>query len=144
MQDNPQANKSEILATAELKLAYATRMSDIEADALKDDTAVLDAKAALMQASGKVSDLCAEFALAAPRSKVHRGQRDMDDAKIARATSAALLDGAIEARNIAMDYAYYMHNHDPYTYRYTGNTYYDPYLEGFYNEPVTPIYNRFR
>ena len=122
---NPEANRTEIIATAELKLAYATKVSDMESDAVKSDSAVQDAKTKLVDASGKVSDMRSAFRRSVRRDpKVALARRDMDDARVARVTAAALLDGAIEARYIALDYAYYLHFHDPYTYRYSPN-YYD-------------------
>ena len=92
---------------------------------LKGDSAVQDAKTKLVDASGKVSDMRSAFKRSVRRDpKVALARRDMDDARVARVTSSALLDGAIEARDIALDYAYYLHFHDPYTYRYSPN-YYD-------------------
>ena len=46
-----QANKAEIIATAHLKLAYATKMSDMESMALKSDSATQDARAKLIEAT---------------------------------------------------------------------------------------------
>ena len=127
---NPEANRTEIIATAELKLAYATKVSDMESDAIKADSATQEAKTRLVEASGKVSDMRSAFQRSLRRDpKVALARRDMDDARVARVTSSALLDGALEARDIALDYAYYLHFHDPYTYRYSPN-YYDSYGYG--------------
>jgi hypothetical protein len=122
---NPEANRTEIIATAELKLAYATKASDMESDAIKADSAVQDAKTKLVDASSKVSDMRSAFRRSVRRDpKVALARRDLDDARVARVTASAMLDGAVEARDIALDYAYYLHFHDPYTYRYSPN-YYD-------------------
>jgi hypothetical protein len=124
---NPVANKAEIVATAQLKLAYARKLSAMEANALQSDSAVQDAKTKLVDASAKISDLRAQFQRNVRRDpKMLAARKDYQDAQIARATSTALLAGALEARDIALDYAYDLHIHDPYTYRYNP-TYYDPY-----------------
>jgi len=129
---NPEANRSEIIATAELKLAYATKVSDMESDAIKSDSATQDAKTKLVDASSKVSDLRSAFQRSLRRDqKVVAARRDMQDARVARVASSAMLDGAIEAREIALDYAYWLHRRDPYTYRSIGNAY-DPYYDSGY------------
>ncbi len=122
---NPQANKAEIIATAHLKLAYATKMSDMESSALKSDSATQDARAKLIEASAKVSDLRAAFQRSVRHDQKYLvAQKELEDARVARVAAAALLDGALEARDLALEYAYYLHRSDPYTYRYTGNNYY--------------------
>src|SRR5439155_17540937 len=103
---NPIVNKTEIVATAHLKLAYAKKLSEMESDALKADSATQDARSKLVDASAKVSDLRAQFQRSLGREqKVLTARKEMDDAKVARAGAAAIYDGALEARDIALDYA---------------------------------------
>jgi len=61
-------------------------------------------------------------------SSVIAAKKDFEDARVSRVTASAMLDGALEARDLALDYAFYLHRRDPYTYRYVGNTY-DPYSD---------------
>jgi hypothetical protein len=145
LKDNPIANQAEIVATARLKLAYAKALGTMESNALQADAATQDAKTRLVDASAKVSDLRAAFARSLRRDpKVLAARQDFQDARVDRAAAAALYDGALEARDIAMDYAYDLHRYDPYTYRYTGN-YYDPYYDyGYgYNYGTTVGYSPF-
>ena len=138
---NPTANKSEIIATAELKLAYATKVSDMESDALKADSPTQDAKSRLIDAAAKTADLRAQFQRSLHRDKtVLAARREMQDAKVARVAASAMLDGALEARDIALDYAYWLHRRDPYTYRYIGNSYLDD-LYGGYGFGSSLVYN---
>src|SRR5436190_1972938 len=128
---NPTANKAEIVATAQLKLAYATRMSEMESDALKADSGAQTARTQLVEASTKLTELRAKFQRSIKRDQTFVAARNqMDDARINRVGAAAYLEGAYESRNIALDYALYLHRHDPYTYRYNPSYGY-PYDSGY-------------
>jgi len=117
---------------AQLKLSYGQKLSGMDADALAADSATQDAKAKLIDANTRLSDLRAQFARSVRRDpKVLAARQDMQDAKVTRVAAAALLDGAYDAREIALEYAYWLHQHDPYTYRYNP-TYYDPYYSVSY------------
>lgn len=141
------ANKAEIIATAQLKLAYATKISDMESDALLADSAAQDAKTQLVSASAKVTDLRAAFRRSVKRDQTFvAARKEMDEAKVVKAGATAFLDGAVEARNIAMTYAYSLHRRDPYTYRYAGSYGYpyDSVISSIgYGTSYNPMYRAF-
>jgi len=113
----------EILALATIKLRYAMKASNREVEALQQSSDVREARSQLVNASSKVSNLRTRFAddlredpdLIAARKAVF-------DQKVAWVASQAYLGGLIEARGIALDYAYFIHGYNPY--RVFG---YDPY-----------------
>jgi len=106
-----------VLATATLKLSYASSASAMEVASLSADADVMQTHARLMEAAAKVNTMRADF-----ERQIHRNpdflaaRRNLDDARIARLTAEAFLDGAIDARSTAMDYAYYLHRFDQYSY----------------------------
>jgi hypothetical protein len=137
LNDHPETNRDQIVATAKLRLAYARRLSAMEGEALGADSAVQAARSRFMEAAAKLSDLRASFARSLRRdTKVVAARQQMEDARVDRAAAHAVLVGAIEARDIALDYAWMLHWHDPYTYRYNPSYYdwyggYPSYLGGF-------------
>ena len=113
----------EILALATIKLRYAMNATNRESEALRQSSDVRDARTQLVSASSKVNALRTRFAddlredpdLIAVR-------RSVFDQKVAWVASHAYLDGLLEARGIALDYAYFVRGYNPY--RVFG---YDPY-----------------
>jgi hypothetical protein len=111
------ADLERVLATATLKLSYASAASAMEAAALAADERVQETRARLVSAGQKTATLRSDFA-----RHVHRSQeflaarRNFDDSRIARITADAFLDGAIDARDYALNYAYYIHRFDQYSY----------------------------
>ena len=61
-------NREEIIATAHVKLDYASRLSDRENAALAADSAVQDAKRRMVDAGAKVNDLRSHFARSVKRN----------------------------------------------------------------------------
>jgi hypothetical protein len=148
LKSHPQAeiNQAEVVATAQLKLAYAMRASDMEASALKADSSFQEAKAQFIDVSQKLTDMRGRFQRTYKRDQKYViARKDFDDAKVASAASSAMLDGAIDARNIAMYYAYWLHRYDPNTYRYYAYpTVYDGYGVYGSNYSFYPGYGRYR
>lgn len=121
LQGNPTANKSRIEATAAVQLQYGTKLSQMEADAFLADKDVQDAKAQFLDASNHLADLRAQFERSIRRDATFVAARNqLDDARIQRTTSDALLVGAVQARDIAVDYAYSLHQYDQYRYLSAG------------------------
>ena len=56
-------------------------------------------------------------------AKFVAAKKDLEDTRTARVTADAYYGTSVEAANIALTYAYWLHRFDPYTYRYTYNPY---------------------
>jgi hypothetical protein len=124
-----------LLATATLKLSYATAASAMEVAALSADADVMQTHARLIEAANKVSVMRADF-----ERQIHRNaeflaaRRNLDEARINRLTAEAFLSGAIDARTVALDYAYYLQRFNQYSY--TPSSYgFSPYPYG-YGTPI--------
>src|SRR5262249_635714 len=77
---HPEANAAEIRATAELKLAYARQMSEMESDALKGDSDTQDARAKYMDATSRLTEMRAAFARSVRRDhKFVAAKKEMED-----------------------------------------------------------------
>jgi hypothetical protein len=101
-------SQDQILAMAQVKLAHANEMHDMETDALSGDQAVRDAQEKLMQAGARVAALRQakdEAMRHDPELLVAR--RNVEDARIARLTAEAYLHGTITAAGVALDAFYY-------------------------------------
>jgi hypothetical protein len=146
LKSNARVDQSEVIATAELKLAYSMKATDIEASALKSDASFQEAKARFVDASDKLTEMRGRFERNYRRDQKYAAARkDFDDAKVAAAASSAMLDGAVDARYIALYYAYWLHRYDPNTYRYNAYpTIYDGYGVYGSNYSFYPGYQRFR
>jgi hypothetical protein len=106
-----------MLATATLKLSYASAASAMEVASLSADQDVMQSHARLLEAADKVGALRADFERQIRRNpEFLAARRNLDDARIGRLTAEAFLSGAIDARSVAMDYAYYLHRFDQYSY----------------------------
>ncbi len=113
----------EIVALAGVKLQYSSDLTRREAELLRNSDDVSRTKGRLMEVTTRLADLRGRFAddvredpdLVAVRRAVF-------DSKVAQVAAVAYLNGLVEARGIALDYAYYTRRHNPY--RVMG---YDPY-----------------
>ena len=125
-----------VMATATLKLSYASSASAMEAAALAADDRVQQTRARLVLAGQKAATMREEFARSVRRSdEFLAARRSFDDSRIARITAEAFLDGAIDARDYALNYAYYIHRFDQYSYSpaLLGSGLYYGAGNGFYN-----------
>jgi hypothetical protein len=106
-----------LLATATLKLSYASAASAMEVAALSADADVMQTRGQLLEAANKVAVLRTDFERGIRRNaEFLAARRNLDQARISRLTAEAFLDGAIDARSVAIDYAYYLHRFDQYSY----------------------------
>ena len=125
-----------VLATATLKLSYASSASAMEAAALAADDRVQQTRARLVTAGQKAATMREEFARTVRRSSEFlAARRSFDDSRIANITADAFLCGAIDARDYALNYAYYIHRFDQYSYSpaLLGSNLYYGAGNGFYN-----------
>ncbi|MGH7176167.1 MAG: hypothetical protein ACREJC_02195 [Tepidisphaeraceae bacterium] len=119
------------IALATVKLGYASTVSAMEAAALAADSRVQNAKNRLIDAAAKTATMRAYSDRTIRRDpEILAMQRNYRDARITRVTSAVFRDSAIEARDIAMTYAVYLHWWDQY--RYSVASYYPYYGYGAY------------
>jgi len=122
-------------AMASLKLSYAANLSAMEAVAMAQDPRVQETHLRLVAAGRTLADLRAKENHDVPRDEQFvAAKRAYVDALVAHMASDAYLNSMIEARNIAVDYAYYIHGWDylkysagngfigyPFGYPYYGN-----------------------
>jgi hypothetical protein len=127
------ASKSEIATLAAVKLDYATRLSDRENAALAADPAVQDARNKLVDAGRRTAELRSRFSRSVKRDKTFLAARDnFEDSKINYLGADAFWRETVTARDIALDYAWWVHRYDPYTGYGAGFASYYPYRYGRY------------
>ena len=125
------AMPSQIAAAAQVKMEYARRVSEMEHDALLADPEYGEAKARLVVAGQDVTRIHTAFRRALVRGDDFRDARkDWEDARIDYVVAATYRNGVIEARNIALTYAYDLHYYDLYKYLHMGS--YAPYYSSSY------------
>ena len=118
------------LALATLKLGYASTVSAMEAAALSADNGVQDARNRLVEAGSRVRDMRGNFARTVRTDPQFMARREnADQLRIERVVTDAFLRGAINAREIALDYAYYLHRWDQYRYSGLYGSYVYPYYD---------------
>ncbi len=112
--------RDELIAPmAALKLSYSQTISSMESAALASDSDVAVARSALVETSQKLADARRDFRRQLVRSDLFADARQTFElARINSAVAESLLDSAIEARNIAMNFAYYVNNDRGYSYNY--------------------------
>jgi len=121
----------QMMALATLKLSYASAQSAMESAALNADKSVADARTKLIDAAAKTREMRRGFDRGVRRDpEFLAGRNRYEEARINRVVSSAYLESAINAREIALDYAYYVHRWDQY--RYSSGGYYDPYYGNSY------------
>jgi hypothetical protein len=130
-----EAQLERVLATATLKLSYASSASAMEVAALAADADVMQTHARLLEAADKVAAMRTDFERSIRRSpEFLAARRNLDEARIARLTAEAFLDGAIDARGVALDYAYYLHRFDQSSYAQSAVSYAPyPFVYGYGN-----------
>lgn len=128
---SPTRDEAQVVALATLKMEIASRIREKESLALATDPAVVQARARHIVAAMKVNELRARNSdLVRNNPEVAAARRNLDDARIAKLASAAYVSAAIDARNIALNYNYYLHRWD--YYRYATPQYVPYYGGGFY------------
>ena len=106
-----------MLAMATVKLGYLSQLSAMESAAMNADRAVQDSRTALLDAGNRSRDLRRTFDRRLRRDENFLAARTrIDDLRINRVVAATFLESAINARCIALDYAYYVHRWDQYKY----------------------------
>jgi hypothetical protein len=112
-----------IMAVAALKLSYATSITAMEASALAADGHMQQAKARLLGAGQRLADLRAKAKHDLKRDdQFVAARRAMEDSRIAHLAAQAYYESTVEARDIAVNYAYYVHGWDYMRYA-SGNGY---------------------
>lgn len=140
--DSKAPDKQQIVALSVAKLNYATVTHDLEVKVLVNDSNVQAARKKLVAAGDRLSDIKDKFEMQVRTSpEMAAIRRQMDDARISNIVAATYRDGAVEAANIALDYAYYrerynFYNSYPYNDTQVGG--YGSY--GGYGYPVGPRY----
>ncbi len=125
--DRPKGSKpsqdefDQIVATASVKLGYSSTASSMEAAALAADSGVQDARNRLVDAGNRKVELRRTQDRQVRRSdEFASGRNALDQARLNRTVAEAFEVGAVEARNIAISYATYLHGWDQYRYSTTG------------------------
>jgi hypothetical protein len=125
----PKKDNNHIVAVANVKLSHASVARDLEAAALASDPDARDARARLMAASDRVSELRANFERNLRRSdSVQAARIAYEASRTARLAAEGYLMGAVQVANEALDYSYFIHRYDQFKYLSYGNSgYYYPY-----------------
>ena len=114
------AADGDVVAIATVKLRLGADTTDMERDALAGNDRVQKARTELVAASSKVAALRESFDRSLRENEDFRRSREaLEDARIARVTAAAYLQGASIAAREALDFSYYLHRYD--YYRYNGH-----------------------
>lgn len=114
LRQNPKVDPHRLAALARVKLNYATLERDRERVALANDPAVEAARRRLADASAKVSRLRSQFdRQVADDAGLAELRAAIDKARVNHLGAAAYLDGALEARDYALDYAAFKIRNDP-------------------------------
>jgi hypothetical protein len=112
----------DIMSMATLKVNYASDARMMEQMALASSAETKDAEAKLRQAATKASDMKRDFDEALRNDRdLLAARQTLDDARIARLTASAYLNGASEAAEEALDFARYLNRYS----RYNGAGYQD-------------------
>lgn len=133
LHDAPKPDYDRIAAVAKVKLSYIADNRKLETDALARDSAYQDARRKYVAAAQRVIELRQANALTiATDDDLLTLRRQVAEARIAKLTSAAYLDSAVRARNIAVRYAVY--SRDSERYRPASGSWYP--LGGYYPAPI--------
>jgi hypothetical protein len=107
----------DMLAMATVKLGYLSQLSAMETAAMSADKGVQDARNSLLDASNRSREMRKTFDRRLRRDENFLAARTrIDDLRINKIVAATFLESAINARCIALDYAYYVHRWDQYKY----------------------------
>ena len=112
----------DIMSMATLKVNYASDARAMEQMALAGSTEAKDAEAKLRQAATKASEMKKDFDNALRNDRdLLAARATLEDARIARLTASAYLNGAERAADEALDFARYLNRYS----RYNGVGYQD-------------------
>lgn len=114
LRSDPFASPDLLLTAAQEKLRYARTLSSMESAVLENDEQLQEARQRLYEAGRRLQKLRRDLerqiqndeSLQATRQNIRRQRVDVVAAE-------SFLNGAIAARNIAMDYAYHLHRYRP-------------------------------
>ena len=128
----PRPRGDDVVAMATVKLRVGSDASAMEREAMADNEKVRQAKADLAVASAKVGALREGFDRSLRNNEQFKAARDeLEEARIARVTAAAYLQGADLAAGEALDFAYYLHRYDYYRYNHHYDYGYGSYRYGY-------------
>ncbi|HEX8324281.1 MAG TPA: hypothetical protein VF595_10245 [Tepidisphaeraceae bacterium] len=104
--DTPKPDPTRLAGMAKLKLQYVKDNRKLEVSALERDQAYQDARRRHLDAAARVSEMRSTqaFAVASDQSLAAL-RKQVADARIERLTANAFYESALQARNIAVDYA---------------------------------------
>jgi hypothetical protein len=115
----------EILAMAQVKMGYSAQVTALEAAALSADPDVQQARERLRRAHARLSELRAQFDLEVRADRdVLVARRNVADARIVKLGAEVYADAVLDAREIALRYAYYGTPNEIYKYKYLNYGYY--------------------
>jgi len=119
--DKRNPDKVEIVSMSLAKLGYATVARDMESHVLQDDSHVQAARQKLMEAGQRVKDVRDNFDMQVRTSpELALLRRQLEEARTNAVVAATYSEGAIEAANVALDFAYYRERYNFYSsYPYT-------------------------
>jgi hypothetical protein len=91
---------------------------DLEAAALANNEEVKQARQRLVDATARIFRIRNEFnRTLRSNSAVQTARGQYEDARVAQLAADAYLIGTLDAAEIAIDYAYYVHRYDRYRYQ---------------------------
>lgn len=124
---------TQVLSLATTKLDVAKEQRLREAALLAKSEEVTDARRRLMAARATINQIQKEWRkqLKTDPQLVEARQRHMQ-AKIAHLAADAYLEGVVEARNIALRYAEYLHRYNPYQVSHYAPYYCGDLFSGYY------------
>lgn len=131
-----------MLALATVKLGYSTQITAMESAALAADNGISDSRGKLTDAGNRSREMRRGFNRTVRREPEFLAARArLDEAQINRVVASAYLESVVNARSIALHYAYYVHRWDQYKYS-TGTYNYPYYGNGGYGRFTTGGYLR--
>lgn len=127
-EQNPKPSPEAIRAFADLRLEYSTQATAMEVDALAADSEYLEARQTLLDAALRVRQLRNDFERGLRRNAEFVTARNVfRNLGTAYLASDAYLQSTVSARNIALNYAYWVRRYDQYRfatpYRYWRSPY---------------------
>lgn len=118
-----------IVATAKMKLDYAAAARDMELAFINTDPGVQQARTRLVAAGNRLTELRTRLAdQIRTDEQILAKRKALQQARITHLTAEAYYVGIVEARDIAMNYAYYLRRYDVYRYAAQPVAYDYPYV----------------
>jgi hypothetical protein len=125
----------DVLGMASLKMSYGTQARQMERERIGDDAGIREALQNYRTASAHVAEMRNNFdnTMRADEDLI-AARNALADARIAKLTAGVYFQGAAEAANEALDFAYYLHRYDgssvysdfryfyPYSYPFWGGS----------------------